>query len=133
MVFLMSLVKESLDNLGSSKNRLISDASDLLELPIYYTDASKVELSRPRKADRSTKSVVRYDASNSIAYVIIGLRDDPQHYLSIKVDKITERQMKALPIFVLDYLMFYPGRNKNILPRLKSISHIRSIFKTFKM
>ena len=52
----------------------------------------------PRKADRSTKSVVRYDASNSIAYVIIGLRDDPQHYLSIKVDKITERQMKALPI-----------------------------------
>ncbi|MEZ6840802.1 hypothetical protein ABVN80_05930 [Acinetobacter baumannii] len=67
-----------------------------------------------KKRIEAQKSVVRYDASNSIAYVIIGLRDDPQHYLSIKVDKITERQMKALPIFVLDYLMFYPGQEQRI-------------------
>ncbi len=92
----------------------------MLELPIYYTDASKVELSRTeKKRIEAQKSVVRYDASNSIAYVIIGLRDDPQHYLSIKSTKL-ERQMKALPIFVLDYLMFYPGRNKSILPRFKT-------------
>jgi two-component system sensor histidine kinase RstB len=98
----------------------ISDASDLLELPIYYTDASKVELSRTeKKRIEAQKSVVRYDASNSIAYVIIGLRDDPQHYLSIKVDKITERQMKALPIFVLDYLMFYPGQEQEYLAKIQ--------------
>ncbi|MDC4455003.1 sensor histidine kinase BfmS [Acinetobacter baumannii] len=98
----------------------ISDASDLLELPIYYTDASKVELSRTeKKRIEAQKSVVRYDASNSIAYVIIGLRDDPQHYLSIKVDKITERQMKALPIFVLDYLMFYPGQEQEYLAKIE--------------
>lgn len=98
----------------------ISDASDLLELPIYYTDASKVELSRTeKKRIEAQKSVVRYDASNSIAYVIIGLRDDPQHYLSIKVDKISERQMKALPIFVLDYLMFYPGQEQEYLAKIQ--------------
>ncbi|WPP76555.1 sensor histidine kinase BfmS [Acinetobacter pittii] len=98
----------------------VSDASDLLELPIYYTDASKVELSRTeKKRIEAQKSVVRYDASNSIAYIIIGLRDDPQHFLSIKVDKITERQMKALPIFVLDYLMFYPGQEQEYLAKIQ--------------
>ncbi|MDD9320158.1 sensor histidine kinase BfmS [Acinetobacter lactucae] len=98
----------------------VSDASDLLELPIYYTDASKVELSRTeKKRIEAQKSVVRYDASNSIAYIIIGLRDDPQHYLSIKVDKISERQMKALPIFVLDYLMFYPGQEQEYLSKIQ--------------
>lgn len=98
----------------------ISDASDLLELPIYYTDASKVELSRTeKKRIEAQKSVVRYDASNSIAYIIIGLRDDPQHFLSIKVDKISERQMKALPIFVLDYLMFYPGQEQEYLAKIQ--------------
>lgn len=98
----------------------VSDASDLLELPIYYTDASKVGLSRTeKKRIEAQKSVVRYDASNSIAYIIIGLRDDPQHFLSIKVDKITERQMKALPIFVLDYLMFYPGQEQEYLAKIQ--------------
>jgi len=98
----------------------VSDASDLLELPIYYTDASKVELSRTeKKRIEAQKSVVRYDASNSIAYIIICLRDDPQHFLSIKVDKITERQMKALPIFVLDYLMFYPGQEQEYLAKIQ--------------
>ncbi|OCZ47204.1 two-component sensor histidine kinase [Acinetobacter pittii] len=98
----------------------VSDASDLLELPIYYTDASKVELSRTeKKRIEAQKSVVRYDASNSIAYIIIGLRDDPRHFLSIKVDKITERQMKALPIFVLDYLMFYPGQEQEYLAKIQ--------------
>jgi len=98
----------------------VSDASDLLELPIYYTDASKVELSRTeKKRIEAQKSVVRYDASNSIAYIIIGLRDDPQHFLSIKVDKISERQMKALPIFVLDYLMFYPGQEQEYLTKIQ--------------
>jgi len=98
----------------------VSDASDLLELPIYYTDASKVELSRTeKKRIEAQKSVVRYDASNSIAYIIIGLRDDPQHFLSIKVDKITERQMKALPIFVLDYLRFYPGQEQEYLAKIQ--------------
>lgn len=98
----------------------VSDASDLLELPIYYTDASKVELSRTeKKRIEAQKSVVRYDASNSIAYIIIGLRNDPQHFLSIKVDKISERQMKALPIFVLDYLMFYPGQEQEYLAKIQ--------------
>lgn len=98
----------------------ISDASDLLELPIYYVDAARVELSRTeKKRIAEQKSVVRYDANHGVGYIIIGLKDDPQHFLYIKVDKIGERQMKALPIFVLDYLMFYPGQEREYLERIK--------------
>ncbi|WP_017395965.1 sensor histidine kinase BfmS [Acinetobacter haemolyticus] len=98
----------------------ISDASDLLELPIYYVDAARVELSRTeKKRIAEQKSVVRYDANHGVGYIIIGLKDDPQHFLYIKVDKIGERQMKALPIFVLDYLMFYPGQESEYLERIK--------------
>ena len=88
----------------------VSDASDLLELPIHYVEASKVDITRAegrRIAER--KAVVRWDAESGIAYIVVGLRDDPGHYLYIKADSITERQMKALPVFILDYLVYYPG------------------------
>jgi two-component system sensor histidine kinase RstB len=104
----------------------ISDASDLLELPIYYVDAARVELSRTeKKRIAEQKSVVRYDANNGVGYIIIGLKDDAKHYLYIKVDKLGERQMKALPIFVLDYLIFYPGQEREYLERIKNIFTIR--------
>ena len=98
----------------------ISDASDLLELPIFYVDANRVELSRTeKKRIAEQKSVVRYDANKGIGYMIIGLRGDTEHFLYIKVDKIGERQMKALPIFVLDYLIFYPGQEREYLEKIK--------------
>ena len=103
------------------KRDWISDASDLLELPIYYVDSSKVDLSRTeQKRIDNRKAAVRYDAENSIAYIIIGLRDDPKHLLYIKVDKIGERQMKVLPIFILDYLVYYPGQEKEYLAKIQS-------------
>ncbi len=98
----------------------ISDASDLLELPIYYVEAEKVDLTRAEKrriADR--KAVVRWDAQTSVAYIVIGLRDDPNHFLYIKADNITERQMKALPVFILDYLVYYPGQEKEYLAKIQ--------------
>ena len=56
----------------------ISDASDLLELPIYYLDASKVELSRTEeKRIAERKAVVRYDAEKKTAYLVIGMKNDP--------------------------------------------------------
>ncbi|HEX5381666.1 MAG TPA: ATP-binding protein, partial [Acinetobacter sp.] len=37
----------------------------------------------------------------------------------VKVDKIGERQMKALPIFILDYLVYYPGQEKEYLAKIQ--------------
>ncbi|UBI31933.1 sensor histidine kinase BfmS [Acinetobacter variabilis] len=113
----------------------VSDASDLLELPIYYVEASKVDITRAegrRLANR--KAVVRWDAKTGVAYIVIGLRDDPSHYLYIKADNITERQMKALPVFILDYLVYYPGQEKEYLKRIQdyfsypiSIENVQSL------
>lgn len=102
------------------KRDWVSDASDLLELPIHYVEASKVDITRAegrRIAER--KAVVRWDAESGIAYIVVGLRDDPGHYLYIKADSITERQMKALPVFILDYLVYYPGQEKEYLARIQ--------------
>ena len=113
----------------------VSDASDLLELPIHYVEASKVDITRAegrRIADR--KAVVRWDAKTGIAYIVVGLRDDPNHYLYIKADSITERQMKALPVFILDYLVYYPGQEKQYLSAIQdhfsypvSIENVQSL------
>lgn len=98
----------------------ISDASDLLELPIYYVEAAKVELTRTEKRRiEERRAVVRWDAQTSVAYVVIGLKDDDSHYLYIKADNITERQMKALPVFILDYLVYYPGQEKEYLKKIQ--------------
>jgi two-component system sensor histidine kinase RstB len=99
----------------------ISDAADLLELPIYYVTADKVDLSRTElKRISERKAAVRYDAQNSNAYIIVGLKNDPKHYLYVKADKMTERQMKALPIFILDYLAYYPGQEKEYLEKIST-------------
>lgn len=102
------------------KQDWISDASDLLELPIYYIAADKVELSRAElKRIKERRAAVRYDAETTTAYIIMGLRNDPEHYLYIKADEITERQMKALPIFILDYLVYFPGQEKEYLAKIQ--------------
>ena len=98
----------------------ISDASDLLELPIYYLEAAKVDLSRAEaKRIKNQQAVVRYDAKQGLAFVVMGIKDDPSHYLYLKIDGIGERQMKALPIFILDYLVYYPGQEKEYLEKIQ--------------
>jgi two-component system, OmpR family, sensor histidine kinase RstB len=99
----------------------ISDASDLLQLPIYYLEANQLELSRvERYRLEQRKAVVRYDAKESIAYAIVGLVNDPNHLLYVKIDGIGERQMKALPIFVWEYLVYYPGQEREHLEKIKN-------------
>src|SRR5690606_14592371 len=103
--------------------------------PIHYVEASKVDITRAegrRIADR--KAVVRWDAKTGIAYIAVGRRDDPNHYLYIKAASITEPQMKALPVFILDYLVYYPGQEKEYLSAIQdhfsypvSIENVQSL------
>nr|WP_218952699.1 sensor histidine kinase BfmS [Acinetobacter sp. YH12029] len=117
------------------KSDWVSDASDLLELPIYYVKANQVDLTRAEtKRIEERKAVVRWDAQTTAAYIIIGLKDDPAHLLYIKADNISERQMKALPVFILDYLVYYPGQEKQYLEKIQhhfsypiSIQNVQSL------
>ena len=98
----------------------ISDASDLLEMPIYYTKSEKVDLSRAeRNRIEERKAAVRYDAKHSTAYTIIGIPSDPDHLLYIQVKNVGERKMRALPVFVMDYLVYYPGQEKEHLAKIQ--------------
>lgn len=98
----------------------ISDASDLLELPIYYLEANKVDLSRTEKKRlEEQKAVVRYDANKNMAYLIIGIKGDIDHLLYVQIDNLTEQQMKVLPIFIWDYLVYYPGQEAEYIKRIQ--------------
>lgn len=105
---------------AQQKKDWIADASDLLEMPIYYIDAKKMDLTRAeQKRIESQKAVVRYDAKKGVAYLVLGLRNDAEHYLYIKIESIGERQMKVLPIFIWDYLVYYPGQEAEYLERIQ--------------
>ena len=117
------IITEGISRQPNAQQKLdwISDASDLLELPIYFVDANKVSLTRTeKKRIDEQKAAVRYDASNAVTYVILGIKDDPNHYIYIRVDSFNERQMKALPVFIMDYLVYYPGQEKEYLQKLQS-------------
>lgn len=116
------IISEGIARQPNEQQRMdwISDASNLLELPIYYVKANKVDLTRAEsRRIEERKAVVRWDAQTNVAYIIIGLKDDANHLLYIKAENITERQMKALPVFVLDYLVYYPGQEKEYLARIQ--------------
>lgn len=105
---------------AQQKKDWIADASDLLEMPIYYIDAKKMDLNRAeQKRIENQKAVVRYDAKKGVAYLVLGLRNDAEHYLYIKIESIGERQMKVLPIFIWDYLVYYPGQEAEYLERIQ--------------
>lgn len=105
---------------AQQKKDWIADASDLLEMPIYYIDAKKMDLTRAeQKRIENQKAVVRYDAKKGVAYLVLGLRNDAEHYLYIKIESIGERQMKVLPIFIWDYLVYYPGQEAEYLERIQ--------------
>lgn len=116
------IISEGVARQPNNRQKLewISDASDLLELPILYVAFDKVDLSRyERKRIDARKAVVRYDAEQAIAYVIVGIPNDSKNLLYIKVKNIGERQMKALPVFVMDYLIYFPGQEKEYLDKIK--------------
>lgn len=116
------IISEGIARQPNEQQRMdwISDASNLLELPIYYVKSEKVDLTRAEaRRIEERKGVVRWDAQTNVAYIIIGLKDDASHLLYIKAENITERQMKALPVFVLDYLVYYPGQEKEYLEKIQ--------------
>lgn len=98
----------------------ISDASNLLQLYIGYVNKNEVHFSlTEQKRLRNEQAVVRYDANNGASEVYTAISNDPNRYLYLKLDKIGERQMRALPVFILENLVYHPGREKQRLAELR--------------
>ena len=118
------VISEGVARQSTHKEKMdwISDASSLLEVPIYYLDTRKVDLTRSelRRID-DQKAVIRYDAQNQMTYIVMGIKNDPEHllYMSLNVEEIKERQMRVIPTFIWDYLAYYPGAEKQELAQIQ--------------
>lgn len=99
----------------------MSDVSSILELPLSLVRGETLDLSR-RETSRlnSGLSVVRYDQKTSIGDIYGKIKGYEDLYLHIRVDKLSEVQLKMLPILVLEDLVYFPGNEEQ---RLKELQH----------
>ena len=81
----------------------------------------------------SVKAAVRYDAQTQVGVPDYWSKDDPKHLLYIKVDKIGELQMKALPIFIPRLSGVLPRSRRRVLGKVQNISRILYKLKKYKI
>ncbi len=117
-------ISESLSQQKTLQQKLdwIEDASNLLELDLSYRPIDEVQLSRlERNRLEQQRSVVRYRANEKSFLILISVADDPKHllYAKLNIDQITEQQIRAIPIFIWDYLNYYPGQENEYLNKIR--------------
>lgn len=88
----------------------INDASYLLGAPLKFISKEQADLSylEQRRIDKA-QAVVRYNEQIGIVQVIIAVKGYNNEYLNIELQAVGERQIKALSVFVIEYLAAYPG------------------------
>lgn len=96
----------------------ISDASYLLDAPLQFIRHEDAQLnSRELKRIQNQQAVVRYDKQHG-AQIILNIKARPYHYLTVHLPTIGERQIKALALFVIDYLAVYPEKEKEYIDNI---------------
>ena len=102
-----------------TRQNWIDDASILLNLPLKLVESSTVDFNRRERELLSRQSsVVRYDADEIKADVYTKVPNEDL-LLVTNVNKAGEQQIKAMAVFMLDDLVYYPGQEQK---RLKEIS-----------
>lgn len=104
---------------ATSRQNWIDDASLLLNLPLSLVSRDQVNLTRHEREQLSNqKAVVRYNADKVFADVY-AQTEQPNLLLYGRVDKVSEQQIKAMAVFLLDDLVHYPGHEKDRLAVLQ--------------
>jgi two-component system sensor histidine kinase RstB len=102
-----------------SRQNWIDDASLLLNLPLSLVSRDQVNLTRHEREQLSNdKAVVRYNADKVFADVY-AQTDQPNLLLYGRIDKVSEQQIKAMAVFLLDDLVHYPSQEKERLAVLQ--------------
>lgn len=103
---------------SQTRQNWLDDASILLNLQLKLLSTNSIQFNR-REQERleHNQSVVRYDANKLQADVYTKVPHEDL-LLSARVDKAGEQQIKAIAVFMLDDLVYYPGREQE---RLKDI------------
>ncbi|MFB2538381.1 MULTISPECIES: ATP-binding protein [unclassified Acinetobacter] len=99
----------------------IADVSRVMELPIDFVSDENLNPSRGerRRLDQN-RAVVRYDDQQAIGEIYTRVEGIENSYLHIHVDKLTEAQIKMIPILVLEDLMYYQGSEQQRLKELEN-------------
>ncbi|MEY2863616.1 MAG: hypothetical protein RLY58_1323, partial [Pseudomonadota bacterium] len=95
-----------------SRQNWLDDASLLLSIPLSLVPTDQIELSRSeRERLDAKKAVVRYN-TDKVYGDIYAQTDDPNRLLYGRVDKVSEQQIKAMAVFLLDDLVHYPAQEE---------------------
>lgn len=98
----------------------MSDVSRVLELPLNFVPANQLNVSHSeRKRLESHHTVVRFDAKQSVGDIYTSVEGISDAYLHIQVNKLSEVQIKMIPILVLEDLVYYPGSEEERLKELQ--------------
>lgn len=103
-----------------SQKDWLADVSRVLELQLEFVPRTDLDLSRTERSRLSDgRSIVRYDPTQIVGDIYTQVDGQPNVYLHIKVDKLSEVQIKMIPILVLEDLTYYPGAEQQRLEELQ--------------
>ena len=103
-----------------SQEDWLADVSRVLELQLDFVPRDQLDLSRTERRRLSDgRAIVRYDASKIIGDIYTQVDGQPNVYLHMKVDKLSEVQIKMIAILVLEDLSYYPGAEQQRLEELQ--------------
>ena len=103
-----------------SQEDWLADVSRVLELQLEFVPRTDLALSRTERRRLSDgRSIVRYDPTQIVGDIYTQVDGQPNVYLHIKVDKLSEVQIKMIPILVLEDLTYYPGAEQQRLEELQ--------------
>ena len=103
-----------------SQEDWLADVSRVLELQLDFVPRDQLDLSRAERRRLSDgRAIVRYDAIKIIGDIYTQVDGQPNVYLHMKVDKLSEVQIKMIPILVLEDLTYYPGAEQQRLEELQ--------------
>jgi two-component system sensor histidine kinase RstB len=96
------------------------DVSRVLELPLDLVPAAKLDTSRSERRRLDSKhAIVRYNDKTATGDIYTRVEGIPDAYLHIQVNKLSEVQIKMIPILILEDLVYYPGSEEQRLKELQ--------------
>lgn len=98
----------------------LDDVSRVLDLPIDFVKEDDLNPSRSEyRRFKEQRAVVRYDDSTATGDIYVRVEGIEQAYLRLHVNKLTEAQLKIIPLLIIEDLMYYQGNEHRRLKELQ--------------
>lgn len=105
---------------AQSQQDWIDDVSRVLDLPIDFVKEEDLSPSRSEyRRLKEQRAVVRYDDKTATGDIYVRVEGIEQAYLRLHVNKLTEAQLKTIPLLITEDLMYYQGSEHRRLKELQ--------------